>query len=387
MSRTRNLVCVLTPRGRAAVATIAFCGDVAAIDNAGVFHAANGKSLATQSLQRIAFGRWGHDPAEEVVVCRIAADRLEIHCHGGDAAVARIVEHIAETGAETLSWPAFIEQTEGPFARDAAEALAAAATARTAAIVCQQTAGPLRALVEWLSTVDPVKQRDIVIDRIDRALVWSEFGRHLTQPWRVVLYGAPNVGKSSLINALAGFERAIVFDRPGTTRDVVTVETAFDGWPVRLSDTAGIRISHDEIEAAGIAKAKKELATADLRICVCDGSDASSFEVLQAAEIVPSLVVVNKCDLPSVVANELPQDALCVSARTKAGLSDLMSTISQRLVPRVSSADEAVPISERQIASLISAKAALAAGDIEVFRQSLRGLCSRVPDRSLAGSG
>jgi tRNA modification GTPase len=235
-----------------------------------------------------------------------------------------------------------------------------------------------------------------------------------------VLYGAPNVGKSSLINALAGFERAIVFDQPGTTRDVVTVETAFDGWPVRLSDTAGIRISHDQIEAAGIARAKNELATADLRICVCDSSDATSFEVLQAAEILPSLVVANKCDLPGcsfktwegeapaepqlrraaestlaaqrelrppvlkppfktasgVEASELPREAIRVSARTKAGLSELMSTISRRLVPRVPSADEAVPISERQIVSLTSARAALAGDHVDQYRQSIRELVS-----------
>lgn len=381
MSRTRNLVCVLTPRGRGAVATLAVCGDLAAIDNACVFHAANGKSLTAQPLQRIAFGRWGDDPAEEVVVCRVAADRLEVHCHGGDAAVARIVSHIAEAGAETLSWPEFIERTEGRFARDAAEALAAAATTRTATIVCQQTTGPLRALFESLSTADPIEQRDLLIDRLDRALAWSEFGRHLTQPWKVVLYGAPNVGKSSLINALAGFERAIVFDRPGTTRDVVTVETAFDGWPVRLSDTAGMRISHDEIEAAGIARAKAELAAADLRICVCDGNDAGSFDVLQASEIVPSLVVINKCDLTEVVSNDLPRDALRVSARTKVGLSELMAAIVQRLVPRVPDAGDAVPVCLRQVECLSAARDAIVVGDINNYRRQI----STVGTAAIAG--
>lgn len=367
----RNLVSVLTPRGRGAVATIVCVGDAGQIDAANVFHAANGKTFSEQSLNRIAFGRWGRDPAEEVVVCRVASDRIEIHCHGGDAAVERILVQITAAGAEKVPWPELIERTEGPFARDAAEALAAAATARTAAIISHQSAGPLREFLVWLSGVDLAAQRDAVLDRFDRTLAWSEFGRHLTQPWRVVLYGAPNVGKSSLINALAGFERAIVFDQPGTTRDVVTVETAFNGWPVRLSDTAGIRSSRDEVEAAGITRAKRELATADLRICVCDGSDANLFDVLQVDEVVPSLVVVNKCDLPQAAAKDLPHEALCVSARTNVGLPELMTVIAERLVPRMPDADEGIPFSECQIEHLSEAREALAKHDIERCRRHL----------------
>jgi tRNA modification GTPase len=371
MSRTRTLACVLTPRGRGAVATIAVAGDVSLLDAAEVFHAANGKLLAEQALNRIAFGRWGKEPAEEVVVCKVAADWLEIHCHGGDAAVARVLAQLADIGVEPLPWPEFLEATEGPFARDTAEAFAAAATARTAAIIGQQTAGPLRELFSWLNEVDQTTGRDAVLARFDRALAWSEFGRHLTQPWRVVLYGSPNVGKSSLINALAGFERAIVFDQPGTTRDVVTVETAFDGWPVRLSDTAGIRVSQDQIEAAGIARAKSEVAAADLRICVCDGSDASSFAVLQIEDIAPSIVVVNKSDLPESAPSDFPPDALRVSARTKEELPELMSAIARRLVPRLPEPADVVPVTARQIECLSAAREALADGDVNAFQRQI----------------
>ena len=79
--------------------------------------------------------------------------------------------------------------------------------------------------------------------RIREWLAWEDFGLHLTRPWNVVLAGRPNVGKSSLINALLGYTRSIVFDQPGTTRDVVTAATAIDGWPIELSDTAGLRES------------------------------------------------------------------------------------------------------------------------------------------------
>ena len=106
----------------------------------------------------------------------------------------------------------------------------------------------------------------------------ADLGLHLTSPWRVVVAGPPNVGKSSLINALVGYHRAVVFDTPGTTRDVVTVGTAIDGWPVELSDTAGIRPSDDRLESR-VGRAIEQTRQADLvalgRRCHAADPDAS----------------------------------------------------------------------------------------------------------------
>ncbi|MBA3315753.1 MAG: 50S ribosome-binding GTPase [Planctomycetota bacterium] len=368
-----NIAAVLTARGRGAVATVAFRGDVGRIDAAGVFRAANGKRLVQQPLNRIAFGRWGDDPEEEVVVCRIAADRLEIHCHGGDAAVARVLALLADAGVEQLDWREFLAETEDRFAADAATALATAATSRTAAVVARQIDGPLRDLFSWLATIDPVTHRDDVLSTVERALAWSEFGRHLTQPWRVVLYGEPNVGKSSLVNALVGFERAIVFDRPGTTRDVVTAESAIDGWPIRFSDTAGIRAGAEEIEAAGIERAKAELASADLCIRVFDASVDTEDERFEDPPGQTPLIVFNKCDLPPATRHQR-HEGLAVSARTGAGLRELMSAIVRRLLPRVPAADEAVPITGRQIDVLHAARSALIEDDRESLAEALNRL-------------
>src|SRR5207244_11945531 len=76
---------------------------------------------------------------------------------------------------------------------------------------------------------------------LDELARYAGVGRHLTAPWRVAVAGAPNVGKSSLVNALAGYQRSVVAPTPGTTRDVVTALLAIDGWPVELADTAGLR--------------------------------------------------------------------------------------------------------------------------------------------------
>src|SRR5439155_7912555 len=87
----------------------------------------------------------------------------------------------------------------------------------------------------------------------------ARIGRHLTQPFRVAVAGAPNVGKSSLVNALAGYSRTIISPTPGTTRDLLTVPIALDGWPVELIDTAGLRAAVEPLEQQGIERADRAL--------------------------------------------------------------------------------------------------------------------------------
>lgn len=357
----------LTPAGRGAVATISVCenrertdvefrpnenqDDRTSDDNPlrlldSLFRAANGKSISEQPLSRIAFGQWGTSNVEELVICRRATSCLEIHCHGGDAAVRRILDDLAMAGCKIVDWQS---QFESRFDAECGEALSQSSTWRTTKYLLEQTNGGFVVACQRLRTIEPTDHAALS-SQIDELLQWAGFGIHLWSPWHVVLTGRPNVGKSSLINLLLGYQRAIVFDEPGTTRDVVTGDTAFDGWPVILSDTAGIREMAGELESAGIALARRRLSIADLTIVVVDASGPLTSEDEQLLSEYPdSIVVANKSDLRNEPGDRLPEQALLVSCVNNDGIAELQRRIVARLIPRVPPSGTAIPFTERQI--------------------------------------
>jgi len=359
-----------TPSGRGAIATIRVClepGSRPLLD-ALPYRAANGKPLSAQAIGRIVFGHWGTGAGEEAVTCAIDDRTLEIHCHGGEAAARSILRDLESSGCLLVSWPEALRHGELPLRAEIVEQVCRATTLRTAAILWEQANGVFESSVRSLIESMPASTTTAA-ERIRDWLAWGEFGLHLTRPWRVVLAGRPNVGKSSLINAILGYTRSVVFDQPGTTRDVVSASTAIDGWPIELSDTAGLRESADPLEAEGIERARATLNAANLVLVLIDISQPKSqSDRALIAEYPRAIIVAHKCDLPTFegMEEEPPlesADWLRVSSKTGAGIDALVTAISHTLVPRVPPSKCLIPVTERQIALLARAVEAVQRSD------------------------
>ncbi len=370
---------LLTPAGRGAVATIMIDGPDATACVSPFFRAASGKQLETLAINRIAFGRWcaNDSTAEEVVVCRRSHRRVEVNCHGGRAAAEAILADLHDAGCREIDWREWAEVNEADrIAAEARRALAAASTTRTAAILLDQYRGALRCAVEAVMQQLAGGDTASAAKQLSDLLALGEIGLHLVQPWRVVLAGRVNVGKSSMINAILGYQRSIVADLPGTTRDVVTAHSAIDGWPVEFSDTAGLRQSDDEVETAGVTRAAAETAGADLPIAVFDASVAWSSDDSELLGLAPRAIVVhNKCDLGR--SNGERPDGIWTSAVKGQGIEQLIERIGRRLVPSAPPAGAAVPFTTRQIELLYRALDATGAGDANAAASHSRELIGR----------
>src|SRR5260370_31238857 len=125
---------------------------------------------------------------------------------------------------------------------------------------------------------------DLLREQIAALLATADYGRILRNGVRVVIYGATNAGKSSLLNRLLGYERVIVSDAPGTTRDTIEETVNLRGVPVRLLDTAGLRTSTSDIEREGIARTERSLQKADLRLHIVDRTTAPPEQFAQTVD-------------------------------------------------------------------------------------------------------
>ena len=373
MNLTGTIISQLTPSGRGAVASILVAGPNAVELVSRHFSAASGKTLSELPTGRVVFGTFRslESDVEEVVVGLFSPNQVEIHCHGGALASAALIKRVAEDGAEVVPWQRVAELLEPDrIAAEARVALAEGRTEKTAAILLDQYHGALKSCIcNVISQLEEsVVSRSAPMARLARLLDLAPLGRHLTQPWRVFIAGAPNVGKSSLMNALVGYQRSIVFDQPGTTRDLLTASTALDGWPIELVDSAGLRESDDILEAAGVARATAGLAEADLVLWVEDATKLVDTETGVARPRlgvgVLDLVVRNKADLVPDSVLTPDANAIAVSALTGQGISQLCQRIVERLVPAPPKPAEAILFTSRQENAVREAAEALSSGNI-----------------------
>lgn len=318
-------------------------------------------------------------------------DMVEIDCHGGHQTVQRILGLLSGLGFRPAEGGEFTRRAFLNGKMDLAQAeavmdiITADAEQRRKAALNQLHGSVSRAihdvedvLLDALSGIDaaidyPDEAEEDCIARLpeqlgagrskaERLLADGRRGRVLRDGLRVVILGRPNTGKSSLMNALAGFERAIVTDIAGTTRDVLDERLSFDGVPVRLIDTAGIREATDRAEQIGVDRALDEMRRADVQLVLLDGSAPLTTEdetLIETTENgIPRILVVNKCDLPRQTDYA---GAISISAKTGQGLEELKREVLRLAAPQ--DADCNAITNERHLHALEQACAALCSAE------------------------
>lgn len=286
-------------------------------------------------------------------------DSAELHLHGGRAGVEAVSRELAELGLRLAEPGEFSRRAfqNGKLDLTQAEAIADLVDAETDAQRRQalgQLEGELSARYEgWRRRlIQALARLEAAVDfpdedlpetlqaevgarigalagELEEALADHGRGEKVREGFKIALIGAPNAGKSSLLNRLAGREAAIVTDIAGTTRDVIEVPTVIEGFKVLFADMAGLRESVDPIEAEGVRRARAWAEAADLRLWVVDQAAPADLEDATRPD---DLLVLNKADLAEGPDAGLPDlETLRVSARTGAGMEALWAALGSRV--------------------------------------------------------
>jgi tRNA modification GTPase len=412
---TETIVAVATPPGRGGIGVVRVSGgplnDIAA--------ALCGHVPEPRRARLVQFTDAAGDPIDRGLALYFPAphsftgeDVLELHAHGSPVVLDRLVRRVCELGARPARAGEFSERAflNGKLDLAQAEAVADLIAARSdvqARAALRSLDGGfsrrveaihgsiLRLRVEIEAAIDFSEDASegtsrAVLERLwadaseqlDALLAATRTGVRLTDGLHAVIVGEPNVGKSSLLNALAGNERAIVTDVPGTTRDVLRESVVLEGVELTLADTAGLRESSDAVEGEGIRRARAELARADLVLEVADRQAAATPDLLSGAPAAARrIVIINKIDLDGTPPRRDEREGvvtIALSARTGEGLH-LLRTELRRLAlggeaeGAFSARTRHVLALERARAHLEAAHAALQGAASELMAEDLRG--------------
>ncbi len=368
-----DTICALaTPPGTAGLGVIRVSGAAAFAVTDAACRRGRGGSCAVQrgfTLRRATVTEANGDAIDEVLLAVFHAprsysgeDMVELSAHGGPVVLRRIVSRLLEAGARMALPGEFTQRAflNGKMDLAQAEAVADIIHARTDSahrLAVRQSAGHLSQAVrairsvivnalaaleasldfpedvgEWdaeacdAALADAICQIETLLQTADRGILAREGAA-------VALAGRPNVGKSSLLNALLRAPRALVTDVPGTTRDLVEEAYCVRGIPIRLQDTAGLRETTDPVETLGVARARETVADADLVLLVLDASAGETAEdaALRVELTRPHLLVWNKWDLVTGERAAQPPDGIPLSAATGWNVSTLEDALADAL--------------------------------------------------------
>jgi tRNA modification GTPase len=378
-----TIAAISTPAGEGAIALVRMSGEEAIAVADQIFRGNEKPSAIPSQSQRLGEIVEGDRIIDQVMIAVHRApasytgeDLVEISCHGGVLVTAQVLEACLGAGARAARPGEFTERAflNGKMDLTQAEAVIDLIRARTDLALRSareqlngrlgEKTGAIRSeLIELLAHIEAAidfseegiapdqgaflrMRLDSIREKMQALLATADQGRILREGLRAVIYGPTNAGKSSLLNRMLGYERAIVSDQPGTTRDTIEEVINLRGIPIRLLDTAGLRESPDEVERAGMMRTEKSLEGADLLLQVLDRSVPRPAGFSQNSTEQTRIVLLNKSDLP-----EHPDwrdiDALRICCLSSDGLRGLEEAIVARISEKHLRAESGVAINAR----------------------------------------
>lgn len=394
----KTIAAISTPPGAGGIAVIRMSGDEAISIISKCY---SGKSdLSSAPSHTVHYGHIvdGEAVLDEVLVTIMRSpksftgeDVVEIGTHGGTVASRLVLKCLIENGAYPAAPGEFTKRAflNGKIDLAKAEGVIDIINAKTVEAeknAVGQLSGKLSEKIEEIrkKLLSLAASMQVIIDypdeeledvtisdigrvaaeeiaEIDTLIESSKRGKLITEGILTAIVGKPNVGKSSLLNILAGEERAIVTDIAGTTRDVIEESVNLDGVILRLMDTAGIRETEDTVEKIGVDRSLESIKKADLVLLVLDSAspiDADDKELIEKTNDTKRIIIINKTDIPGTYP--MPDDGIKISAKTGEGIDILSKKIKEMYEwGNLEKSDAPIVTNIRHTTALIRAKASL----------------------------